>query len=48
MIAFLRAAFFALACVSALAVSVAPASAADSYPNRPVRWLLPPAARSIS
>src|SRR5229473_2602019 len=36
MIAFLRAAFFSLLFLS----SVAPSSAADTYPNRPVRWLI--------
>jgi tripartite-type tricarboxylate transporter receptor subunit TctC len=35
----LRAAFFGLVCLSSLAASVAPSSAAD-YPNRPVRWLI--------
>jgi tripartite-type tricarboxylate transporter receptor subunit TctC len=35
----LRAALFALACLSSLAVGLAPASAAD-YPNRPVHWLI--------
>ena len=37
---FLRLNLFALACLASLAVGIAPASAADSYPNRPVRWLI--------
>ncbi len=36
---FLRAAVVTLACLSSLAGTSAPASAAD-YPNRPVRWLI--------
>jgi tripartite-type tricarboxylate transporter receptor subunit TctC len=40
MIALLRAALVSLACLSALATGLAPASAADTYPNRPVRWLI--------
>jgi tripartite-type tricarboxylate transporter receptor subunit TctC len=36
MIAFLRAAFFSLLILS----SIGPSSAADTYPNRPVRWLI--------
>ena len=36
MIAFLRAAFFSLLFLS----SIAPSSATDTYPNRPVRWLI--------
>jgi tripartite-type tricarboxylate transporter receptor subunit TctC len=39
MMVFLRAAFFGLVCLSSLAGSAAPSSAAD-YPNRPVRWLI--------
>src|SRR5260221_1171344 len=39
MMAFLRAAFFALACLSSFAATTAPASAAG-YPDRPVRWLI--------
>ena len=39
MIAFLRAAFFSLVCLSSLAAGIAPSSAAD-YPSRPVRWLI--------
>src|SRR5882757_3675476 len=39
MMAFLRAAFFALACLSSFAASTAPSSAAG-YPDRPVRWLI--------
>src|ERR1700726_5222362 len=37
---FLRAALFGVMCLSALAGSIAPSSAADTYPNRPVRWLI--------
>jgi tripartite-type tricarboxylate transporter receptor subunit TctC len=40
MIAFLRASLFSLVCLSTLAGSIAPSSAADTYPNRPVRWLI--------
>jgi tripartite-type tricarboxylate transporter receptor subunit TctC len=40
MIAFLRAAFFSLLCLCGLAAGTAPSSAADTYPNRPVRWLI--------
>jgi hypothetical protein len=39
MIAFLRATFFSLICLSGLAAGIAPCLAAD-YPNRPVRWLI--------
>jgi tripartite-type tricarboxylate transporter receptor subunit TctC len=39
MIALLRAAIFAMACLSILAAGIAPSSAAD-YPDRPVRWLI--------
>src|SRR5665647_3150898 len=39
MTAFLRAAFFSLACLSSLAAGTAPSSAAD-YPDHPVRWLI--------
>ena len=38
--AFLRAACFGLACLSSLTAGIAPSSAADTYPNRPVRWLI--------
>ncbi len=39
MIAFLRASVLSLVCLTSLAASVSPSSAAD-YPNRPVRWLI--------
>src|ERR1700737_4321083 len=39
MIAFLRAAIFALICLLSLAGTIARSSAAD-YPNRPVHWLI--------
>src|SRR6202790_1358349 len=40
MMVFLRAALFGVVCLSSLAGSIVPSSAADSYPNRPVRWLI--------
>jgi tripartite-type tricarboxylate transporter receptor subunit TctC len=40
MMAFLRAALFSLICLSGLAAGVTPSSAAETYPNRPVRWLI--------
>ena len=40
MMVFLRAALFSLFCLSGLAAGVAPASAAETYPNHPVRWLI--------
>jgi tripartite-type tricarboxylate transporter receptor subunit TctC len=40
MIASLRAALFSLLCLSGLAAGVAPSSAAETYPNHPVRWLI--------
>ena len=40
MMVFLRAALFSLFFLSGLAAGVAPASAAETYPNHPVRWLI--------
>jgi tripartite-type tricarboxylate transporter receptor subunit TctC len=40
MIASLRAALFGLVCLASLAGGIAPSAAADTYPNRPVRWLI--------
>jgi tripartite-type tricarboxylate transporter receptor subunit TctC len=40
MIASLRAALLSLLCLSGLAAGVAPSSAAETYPNHPVRWLI--------
>jgi tripartite-type tricarboxylate transporter receptor subunit TctC len=40
MIASLRAALFSLFCLSCFAAGVAPCSAAETYPNHPVRWLI--------
>jgi tripartite-type tricarboxylate transporter receptor subunit TctC len=40
MIACLRTALFGLVCLAMLAGSTDPSSAADTYPNRPVRWLV--------
>ncbi len=40
MIAFSRAGLFGLACLASFAACVTPSSAADTYPNRPVRWLI--------
>jgi tripartite-type tricarboxylate transporter receptor subunit TctC len=40
MIASLRAALFSLVCLSGLTAGVAPSSAAETYPNHPVRWLI--------
>jgi tripartite-type tricarboxylate transporter receptor subunit TctC len=40
MIAFLRASVFSLVCLAGLASGIAPSSAADTYPNRPVHWLI--------
>jgi tripartite-type tricarboxylate transporter receptor subunit TctC len=40
MIAFLRAALFSLVCLSTLAAGSAPTCAAETYPNRPIRWLI--------
>jgi len=40
MIQILRAALFGLVCLSGLALAAAPCAAAESYPNRPVHWLI--------
>jgi len=40
MMGFLRAASFGAACLIGLASGISPASAADTYPNHPVRWLI--------
>jgi tripartite-type tricarboxylate transporter receptor subunit TctC len=40
MIGHLRATLFGLACLSSLMAGISPSPAADSYPNRPVRWLI--------
>jgi tripartite-type tricarboxylate transporter receptor subunit TctC len=40
MLSLLRAAVFSLICVFAVASGPAPSSAADTYPNHPVRWLI--------
>ena len=40
MTAFLRAAITGLICLLSLAAGVVPSSAASSYPDRPVRWLI--------
>jgi tripartite-type tricarboxylate transporter receptor subunit TctC len=37
---FLRASLLSFICVLSFAASVAPSCAADTYPNRPVRWLI--------
>ena len=37
---FLRVALFGVMCLSTLAGGIAPSFAADTYPNRPVRWLI--------
>jgi tripartite-type tricarboxylate transporter receptor subunit TctC len=37
---FLRATSFGAACVIGLATGISPVSAADTYPNRPVHWLI--------
>jgi len=40
MMRFWRSACYGLACLASLAAGIAPAAAADSYPNHPVRWLI--------
>ena len=40
MMGFLRAASLGAACLIGLATGISPASAADTYPNRPVHWLI--------
>ncbi len=40
MMVFLRSACFSLVCLASLAAGIAPSSAADTYPNRPVKWLI--------
>jgi tripartite-type tricarboxylate transporter receptor subunit TctC len=40
MMGFLRAASFGAACLIGLAAEISPACAADTYPNRPVHWLI--------
>src|SRR5258708_1080756 len=40
MFGFLRTALFIVICVASLAAGTAPSSAADTYPNRPVHWLI--------
>ena len=40
MIACSRASLFGLICLASTAFGIAPSSAADTYPNRPVRWII--------